>query len=607
MKIGANYLGNGKCEFTVWAPLVKKVQLQLVSPQERLVTMFKEKWGYWRTVVENISSGTKYFYCLNQERQRPDPASHFQPAGVHQASQIVDHSSFAWEDKGWKGIPLSEMIIYELHVGTFTPEGTLAAIVPRLDQLKDLGITAIEIMPVAQFPGERNWGYDGVYPFAVQNSYGGPDGLKGLVDACHKRGLAVVLDVVYNHLGPEGNYLWDYGPYFTDKYKTPWGQAVNFDDAYSDGVRNFFHENALHWLQNYHIDALRLDAIHAIYDMSAKPFLQELAEKVKEFSHQEHRKFYLIAESDLNDTKVVRSPESGGYGIDSHWSDGFHHALHTLLTREQQGYYIDFGKITHLSKALREGAVYTGQYSEYRKRRHGNSPRYKQGRQLVVCSQNHDQIGNRMLGERLTQLVSFEALKLAAGVVILSPYLPLLFMGEEYGENAPFLYFVSHSDSGLVDAVRKGRKQEFVSFVTHVEPPDPQALETFLKSKITWGKREQEGHVILLSFYRQLFHLRKQISALTILNKESLDVGECDKVIWMKRWHDKSQILCFFSFHHADTQLRVPVFEGSWKKIFDSAEPLWNGPGTVLPPKIEVGEKMTIRPLSVGLYLRQEK
>jgi maltooligosyltrehalose trehalohydrolase len=606
MKIGADYLGNGRCEFTVWAPLLKKVQLRLIAPQERLVSMGKDKCGYWHTSAENVEPGNQYLYRLNGDRDRPDPASNFQPLGVHQASQVIVHNAFAWEDKGWKGVPIEEMVIYELHVGTFTPEGTLAAIVPRLNQLKEMGIMAIEIMPVAQFPGERNWGYDGVYPFAVQNSYGGPNGLKQLVNECHKQGLAVILDVVYNHLGPEGNYLWDYGPYFTDKYKTPWGQAFNYDDAYSDGVRNFFHENAIHWLQNYHMDALRLDAIHAIYDMSAKPFLQELAEKTKQFSRQEHRKIYLIAESDLNDSKVVRSVEYGGYGMDAHWSDGFHHALHTLLTGERQGYYLDFGKINHLSKALREGAVYTGQYSEYRKRRHGNCARYRDGRQLVVCSQNHDQVGNRMLGERLSQLVSFESLKLAAGVVLLSPYVPLLFMGEEYGENTPFLYFVSHGDQGLTEAVRKGRQQEFAAFHAQGGPPDPQAMDTFAKSKIAWDKREQEPHQALLKFYRQLLQLRKQTPALASLSKNNMEVGEYDKVIWMKRWRENSLVFCAFSFHHATTYFKVSVGEGRWQKLLDSAEPIWNGSGSSLPQEWNGGEKMALPPWSVVLYLRQE-
>ncbi len=376
------------------------------------------------------------------------------------------------------------MIMYELHAGTFIPEGTFDAVIPGLDHLKDLGINATDIMPVAQFPGERNWGYDGVYPFAVQNSYGGPDGLKRIVNECHTKGIAVILDVIYNHLGPEGNYLRDYGPYFTDRYKTPWGQAINFDGPYSNEVRNFFIENALSWLKNYHIEGLRIDAIHGIYDMSAQPFLPELAERVEEFSQQEGRKFYLIAESDLNNSYALRPRDSGGSGLDALWCDDFHHALHTLLTGETDGYYVDFGKIGHLVKSFREGFVYSGQYSAFRKRNHGNSSADIPPDRFVVFSQNHDQTGNRLKGERLSSLVSFESLKLAAGVVLLSPYIPLIFMGEEYGETAPFLFFISHSDPELIKAVRQGRKDEFKTFNWKDEPPDPQDIETFMRSKL---------------------------------------------------------------------------------------------------------------------------
>ncbi|NIO20211.1 MAG: malto-oligosyltrehalose trehalohydrolase, partial [Candidatus Aenigmarchaeota archaeon] len=357
MRIGPHYIGNGRCEFSIWAPFLKDVAIKMVSPEERLIPMSRYKNGYWKVVVDDVFPRTLYFYRLERSLDRPDPASNFQPEGVHGPSQIVDHSAFQWEDKNWRGINLENMIIYELHVGTFTNEGTFDAIIPRLDDLCDLGINAINIMPVAQFPGERNWGYDGVHPFAVQNSYGGLEGLKRLVNACHKRGIAIILDVVYNHLGPEGNYLGDFGPYFTEKYKTPWGSAINFDDAYSDEVRNFFIENALYWFLHYHVDGLRLDAVHAIYDMSAKPFLHEVAERVEDFSNEYGRKFYLIAESNLNDVKVITRRKFGGYGINAQWCDDFHHSLHTLLTDEKTGYYIDFGNMEQFVKALREGFV----------------------------------------------------------------------------------------------------------------------------------------------------------------------------------------------------------------------------------------------------------
>ncbi|MEW6162761.1 MAG: malto-oligosyltrehalose trehalohydrolase [Nitrospirota bacterium] len=607
VKIGAQYLGNGRCEFILWAPFLKKVELRIVSPTEKIIPMEKDEKGYWNTIAESISSGTLYLYRLENERERPDPASNFQPEGVHGPSQVVDNNSFKWEDESWKGIELSEMIIYELHVGTFTSEGTFNAVIPRLDELKDIGINAIEIMPVAQFPGERNWGYDDVYPFAVQDSYGGPLGFKRLINECHKKGLAVILDVVYNHLGPEGNYLWDFGPYFTDKYKTPWGQAVNFDDAYSNEVRNFFIENALHWFKNYHIDALRLDAIHGISDLSAKPFLQELAEKVEEFSLKVGRKFYLIAESDLNDSRVIRSRDLGGYNIDAQWCDDFHHSLHTLLTGENQGYYIDFGRIEHIVKSFREGFVYSGQYSEYRKRSHGNSSKDRPAGQFIVFSQNHDQVGNRMLGERLSRLVSFEALKLAAGSVLLSPYIPLLFMGEEYGEDAPFLYFVSHSDPDLIEAVRKGRKEEFKVFSWKGEPPDPQDVETFLRSKIKWEKRKEGKHKVLLDFYKNLIRLRRDIPALSNLDKECLDLYglEDKRVLFMRRWKDNSEVFFIFNFNNADIGITAPLTEEIWRKILDSSENIWNGPGTFLPEKMTKGEKIIVRSHSLALYVKE--
>ncbi|MEJ2683739.1 MAG: malto-oligosyltrehalose trehalohydrolase [Candidatus Sulfobium sp.] len=401
MQVGAHYLGEGRCRFTVWAPFTEKVSVHVVAPADRLIRMEKDDRGYWEVTTSGVFPGTQYFYRLDAETERPDPASHLQAGGVHGPSEVVDQGSFPWKDGARKDIPVGQMIIYELHVGTFTPEGTFDAVIPRLDELYSMGTNAIELMPIAQFPGERNWGYDGVYPYAVQKSYGGPEGLKRLVDACHSRGMAVILDVVYNHLGPEGNYLRDFGPYFTEKYNTPWGEAINFDDAYSDEVRNFFIENALYWFRHFHMDGLRLDAIHAIYDMSAIPFLRELAGSVAGFSAEEGRSCHLIAESDRNDSTVIHPGEQGGYGMDAQWNDDFHHALHTLLTGEKTGYYIDFGMTDHLVKAYREGFVYSGQYSGYRKRRQGNSAADRPSSQFVLFAQNHDQIGNRMLGERL--------------------------------------------------------------------------------------------------------------------------------------------------------------------------------------------------------------
>ncbi len=606
MKVGAIYRKERECEFVVWAPFANSVQIKIVSPEKCIIQMEKESKGYWKKMVEGIIPDTLYFYLLNKQIERPDPASNYQPQGVDGPSQVVDHKSFKWEDERWRGIPLSKMIIYELHVGTFTPEGTFDAVITRLPDIKDTGINVIEIMPVAQFPGNRNWGYDGTYPFAVQNSYGGPDGLKRLVNECHKMGMAVILDVVYNHLGPEGNYLWDFGPYFTDRYKTPWGMAINFDGAYSNEVRNFFIENALHWFRNYHVDGLRIDAIHGISDSSAKPFLQELAEKVKEFSSYEGRIYYLIAESDLNDSKVIKPKEVGGFGFDAQWCDDFHHALHTLVTGERNGYYIDFGSIDHLKKSFKEGFVYSGQYSEYRKRNHGNSSKERPSSQFIVFSQNHDQIGNRMFGERLSNLVSFESLKLIAATVLLSPYIPLLFMGEEYGEDVPFLYFVSHSDKDLIEAVRRGRKEEFKAFEWKGEPPDPQSVETFMNSKINWEKRNKGKHNVLLNFYKSLIRLRKEIPALSNLDRESLDVygfGE-DKLLLISRWKEESHIFMMLNFEKYDRKIKFHLPEGIWEKILDSSDSIWNGPGTILPERIIKHSEITIRAQSAAVYLK---
>ncbi|MEJ2695150.1 MAG: malto-oligosyltrehalose trehalohydrolase [Candidatus Sulfobium sp.] len=604
MQVGAHYLGDERCRFAVWAPFLRDVSVHIVAPADRTIPMEKDDRGYWEVTASEVPPGTEYYYRLDAETERSDPASHFQPRGVHGPSEVVDHASFSWQHDARADIPVGQMILYELHVGTFTPEGTFDAVIPRLDELHSLGINAIELMPVSQFPGDRNWGYDGVCPFAVQKSYGGPEGLKRLVDACHSRGVAVVLDVVYNHLGPEGNYLRDFGPYFTEKYNTPWGAAINFDDAYSDEVRNFFIENALYWFSYFHVDGLRLDAIHAIYDMSAVPFLKELAESVAGYSAEEGRPCHLIAESDRNDSTVIHPREQGGYGMDAQWNDDFHHALHALLTGEKTGYYIDFGMTDHLVKAYREGFVYSGQYSIYRKRRQGNSSADRPADQFVIFAQNHDQIGNRMLGERLSALVSFDALKLAAAAVLLSPCVPLLFMGEEYGENAPFIYFVSHSDPDLIRAVREGRKREFSSFEWQGEPPDPQDEATFQRSKIDWEKREQGHHGALREFYRTLIRLRREWPALSSPDKTGLDVGggEEDRIVMMKGSREGQQVVVMFNFNIRPVDCTAPEVSGVWKKLLDSSAPEWKGPGSSLPEEGSPGQKLTLPELSVAAY-----
>ncbi|MDB6124666.1 MAG: malto-oligosyltrehalose trehalohydrolase, partial [Pedosphaera sp.] len=470
------------------------------------------------------------------------------------------------------------------------------AIIPELQSLKELGITAIELMPVAQFPGDRNWGYDGVGLFAVQNSYGGPTGLKRLVDACHQIGLAVVLDVVYNHMGPEGNYLCDFGPYFTEQYHTFWGPALNFDGPDSDEVRRFFLENALYWQREFHIDALRLDAVHAIRDASAVPFLQELSRVTRQQAERLNRRFHLIAESDLNNPRLILPESLGGYGLDSQWSDDFHHCLRVLLTGEQSGYYSDFGGTNLFAKTFREGYAYTGEYSQHRRRRHGAPARLNPSKQFVVFSQNHDQIGNRMLGDRLSQSASFEDLKLAAGAVLLSPFIPLLFMGEEYGEPAPFQYFISHTDTKLVEAVRKGRREEFSSFGWEGEVPDPQAVSTFNACKLNRELRFQESHQVLYEFYQELIHLRKSVPAIAEADKENLEVqnSEAQKTLFLRYWSNQSEVCMLFCFADEAVEAILEIPAGRWVKLLDSATERWNGKGSRVPETVSSNEQVRL-------------
>jgi len=607
MKIGSNYLGNGRCEFTVWAPKRDEVALQIVSPNPRLLPMQKDEWGYFKVLAEDIEPGTLYFYKLSGKEDRPDPASHSQPKDVHGPSEVVDHSKMNWTDAGWSGIALEEMIIYELHVGTFTSEGTFEAIIPRLKELYEFGINAIELMPIAQFPGNRNWGYDGVFPYAAQHSYGGSEGLKKLVDAAHQQGIAIVLDVIYNHFGPEGNCMSEYGSYFTSSYQTAWGDAINFDKEYSYGVRNYFIENALYWFETFHIDALRLDASDHIYDIGVKHFLQELAENVDALSQKLGRKLYLTAENDLSDTKVIRPIESGGYGIDAQWNDAFHHCLHSLLTGDRAGYYEDYGKCEQLAKAFKQGFVYSGQYSQFRKKFHGSDSSAIPGHQFVVFTQNHDQVGNRALGERLTHLVSFEALKLAAAVLLLAPNVPLIFMGEEYAEDAPFLYFVSHTNPELVEVVREGRKKDFADFQIEGEFIDPFSEDTFHKCKLNWEKRQEGKHKVMLELYQHLIQLRRTIPALKTLNKQNLaaSVSEEHKLMFLHRWSQNSQIFCIMNFNDKDVSFKATPPNGNWQKTLNSSEPKWMGSGSVLPDKLMQEQELTIRPQSFVLYQQE--
>jgi maltooligosyltrehalose trehalohydrolase len=512
----------------VWAPKAKVVELQA---GEELNAMKSEEGGWWSA---SAPSNADYGFVLDGSDVLPDPRSPWQPNGVHGLSRPVDFSAFQWTDERWQAPPFSSAVIYELHLGTFTEEGTLDSAIPRLAYLTELGITHVELMPLNEFPGDWGWGYDGADLFAPHHAYGGPAALNRFVGACHAAGLAVIVDVVYNHLGPTGNYLDRFGPYFTDRYSTPWGQAVNFDGAGSDEVRRLFCDNALMWLRDYHADGLRLDAVHAIFDSSATHFLAQLAGEVKQLTAHLGRDLVLIAESDLNDPRVVMPLESGGYGMDAQWSDDFHHSLHAVLTEERSGYYFDFGSLGDLAKALTNAFVYDGRYSNFRKRDHGAKPLHLNGSRFLGYLQTHDQVGNRAKGERSSQLMSLGPLQIGAALVLCSPFVPMLFQGEEFAASSPFLYFAHHADPEVARAVSEGRRREFVAFGWNPEQiPDPQDAQTFERSKLDWSEIQREPHVAMLFWHQHLIALRKEIPALSDgrLDRVSVQFDEREK--WM--------------------------------------------------------------------------
>ncbi|HEX6349982.1 MAG TPA: malto-oligosyltrehalose trehalohydrolase [Candidatus Dormibacteraeota bacterium] len=500
-------------KFEVWAPRAHSLELEVGG---RRLAMTAGERGWYAGEAE-APHGADYAYVVDGARL-PDPRSPWQPEGVHGASRVYDHGRYEWHDQGWRCPPLRDLVLYELHVGTFSPAGTFDGVVERLDDLVELGVGAIELMPVAEFAGDRGWGYDGVDLWAPHHAYGGPEGLKRLVDAAHGRGLAVVLDVVYNHLGPEGNYLARFGPYFTDRYSTPWGDAVNFDGRDSGPVRDFCIENAQMWLRDYHVDGLRLDAVHAIFDRSAVHILEELRQRTPDDR-------FLVAESDLNDPRLVNPVERGGYGLDAQWADDVHHAIHAQLTGERAGYYRDFVSAEQLAKALRRAYVYDGLHSEHRGRRHGREHALG-GEKFVVFSQNHDQVGNRARGERSAALMPPVRLKMAAALVLCGPFVPLLFMGEEWAASTPFQYFSSHTDPALARATTEGRVREFAAFGWRPEQvPDPQAEATMEASRLRWGERTEGVHAKLLDWYRSLLRMRR---ALPDLRSGDLDQVEVE-------------------------------------------------------------------------------
>jgi maltooligosyltrehalose trehalohydrolase len=533
-------------EFAVWAPWVSRIAVKVGDLSYPMSG--PDEQGWWKATVGSAGPGTDYAFLVEDDpTPYPDPRSAWQPHGVHGASRVYDQTAFAWQENRWQAPPLSSAVIYEMHVGTFTQDGTFDAAVERLAHLVELGVTHLEIMPVAAFPGRHGWGYDGAALYAVTEQYGGPDGLKRLVDACHREGLAVLLDVVYNHFGPVGNYTGRFGPYLTDRHHTPWGDAVNFEEAGSDEVRRFFCDNALMWMRDYRIDGLRLDAVHEFVDRSAIHFMEQLTAEVEVLSSTLERRLVVIAESDLNDPRVVLPREAGGYGMDAQWNDDFHHALFTVLhvEDERKGYYEDFGSFERLAKALTKIFVYDGMYSRYRKKRHGRPVKGLSAHHFIGFIQNHDQVGNRATGDRLEQIVGFERAKVAAGLMLTAPFIPLMFQGEEFAASTPFQYFADHDDPEMARAVSEGRRREFAAFGWDPEViPDPEKVETFERSKLKWDEAREDQHAEMMEWYRSLIRLRHGSSSLNDGELDHVKVEFDEEKRWLMMERGQVMVMC---------------------------------------------------------------
>jgi len=570
-------------QFAVWAPFARSCSVEV--DQTPWLMMAKER-GWWHADVESAGHGSDYAFLLNNDpRQYPDPRSAWQPDGVHGASRVLDHSRYSWQDRSWSPPPISRAVIYELHIGTFTPQGTFAAAAEKLPYLCDLGITHVELMPVDSFPGRWGWGYDGVAIFAPQEQYGGPEALKQFVDACHTAGLAVLLDVVYNHFGPDGNYTGRFGPYLTENHHTPWGGAINFEVAGCDEVRRFFCDNALMWLCDYHFDGLRLDAVHAFVDRSAKHFLEQLAEEVESLSRESGQKYVLIAESDLNDPRVVtpRSEsncDSGGYGIDAQWSDDFHHAVFALLTGERRSYYRDFGSLAQVAKALKSVYVFNGEYSEYRGCVHGRPVRHLSAHRFLGYVQNHDQVGNRAFGDRLHTIVGLRKAMLAAALVLTAPFVPMIFQGEEFAASSPFLYFADHDDPELARAISEGRRKEHAADGAWDAIPDPESQESFDRSKLNWKEQEASSHAEMMQWYRSLIRLRQSSPSLLDGDLDKLEVRFDEAQGWLSV--KRGLVHLFYNFGESEVSV-TGLTHGHLLLASDLAVEL-KGAEIVLPP-----------------------
>jgi maltooligosyltrehalose trehalohydrolase len=541
--------------FEVWAPAAARVEV-VVAGSHR--PMRESVGGWWELEVPDATHGSDYAYALDGATPLPDPRSCWQPNGVHEPSRVYDHGRFAWTDGAWYGRQLAGGVVYELHVGTFTAEGTFDAATAHLDHVVDLGITHVEVMPVASFPGRHGWGYDVVDLFAVHEPYGGPDGLKRFVDACHGRGLAVVLDVVYNHLGPSGNYLARFAQYLTEHRPTPWGAAVNLDDHGSDEVRRFLLDNAVMWLDDFHVDGLRLDAVHALRDDRATHFLEELAAEVDALAAAVGRPLFLVAECDRNDPRTVTAREAGGYGLTAQWNDDFHHALHTLLTGERHGYYGDFGSLSCLAKTLTKVFFHDGTWSSFRGRHHGcpvdtaRLPAYR----FLGYLQNHDQIGNRAAGDRISASLSPGLLKLATALLLTAPYTPLLFMGEEWAASTPWQFFTDHPEPELAETVREGRLQEFDRHGWEPKDvPDPQDPATVQRSRLDWAEPRRQPHADVLTWYRSLIALRRARPELTDPRLDRVAVDYDVEARWLVVHRGRLRVAC----NLADSAQQVPL------------------------------------------------